>query len=99
VRNFFNGFHENGATAPELFYYIRIVDDFVVYVDGVAVGFEGQFDDIYSADHACAEATGTHAQKHFSIGFGRHLLPKSVVYQHSIIPYGRQWPHFNSLFC
>ena len=86
MRNFFDSFDENGATAAKLLYNIGIVDDFVVNIDGIAVGFEGQFDDVHGANHAGAKAAGADAQKYFSVGFCRHLLPKSVVYQNSIIP-------------
>jgi len=76
VRNFLNGFDENGTTAAKLLYDIGIVDDFVVNVDGIAVGFEGQFDDVHGANHAGAKAARADAQKYFSVGFCRHLLPK-----------------------
>ena len=76
MRNFFDSFDENGATAAKLLYNIGIVDDFVVNIDGIAVGFEGQFDDVHGANHAGTKAARADAQEHFSIGFSRHLLPK-----------------------
>jgi hypothetical protein len=97
--NFFDGFDENGTTAAELLDDIGIVDDFVVNVDGIAVGFEGQFDDVHGADHAGAKAAGADAQEYFSVGLCRHLLPKSMIYQNSIIPYGRHLRHRNSRRC
>lgn len=98
MRDFFDGFDENGATAAELFDDVSVMDDFVMDVDRIAVSFEGEFDDIYRADNAGAKAAGADAQKDFTVGFSRHLLPKSVIYQSSIIPQGPGLPHGNSLF-
>jgi hypothetical protein len=98
VWNFFDGFDENGAAAAELLHYISIVYNFVVDVDGITISFEGKFDDVHSANYAGAKTARAHAQKYFSIGFSRHLLPNLVVYQHSIIPQGQLSPHRNSLF-
>jgi myo-inositol-hexaphosphate 3-phosphohydrolase len=98
VWNFFDGFDENGAAAAELLHYISIVDNFMVDVDRITISFESEFHDVHGADYAGTKAAGTYAQKHFSIGFGRHLLPNLVVYQHSIIPQGQLSPHRNSLF-
>src|SRR5262249_16059764 len=86
VGNFFDGFDENGAAAAELFHDIGVVDNFMMDVDRVAVGFKGEFDDVHGTDYAGAEAARADAQKYFSVGFSRHLLPNSRVYQNSIIP-------------
>ena len=52
----FDGFDEDRTAAAQLLYHVCVVDDFVVHVDGRAVGFQRQFDDVYRADDSGAEA-------------------------------------------
>ena len=59
-RNFFNGFDENRAAAAELIDDVAIVDDFVMDVNGAAIGFKRQFDDIDGANYAGAKAARAH---------------------------------------
>jgi len=68
VRNFVNGLDKNGATAAKLFDDVGVVHDFVVHIDGISVGFQGQFDDIHCANYASAKAARPDSQKHFSFG-------------------------------
>lgn len=65
-RHFFDGFDEDCTAAAKLVYYVAIVDDFVVDVDWRAISFEGELDDIYSADYAGAKAARTYPYQRLS---------------------------------
>src|SRR5262249_10323542 len=75
VGHVFDGLDENRAAATQLFHNVRVMNDFVVNVNGSAVGLERQFDDIDSANDAGAEPTRPDAQQYLSICFGLHLYP------------------------
>jgi len=64
--HFGNGFDENGAAAAELLDDVGVVDDFVMHVDGRAIGFEGEFDNVHGANHTGAKAAGPDSQENFS---------------------------------
>lgn len=55
VRDFINGFDEDGSTPAQLFDNIRVMNDFMVNVDRRSVGLKRQFDDIDRSDNARAE--------------------------------------------
>src|ERR1700735_694583 len=56
-RNFLDRFHEDCATAPQLIYHVAVMYDFMVNVDGAAVSFEREFDDIRCSDYSSAESS------------------------------------------
>src|SRR5262249_46247278 len=86
VRNFFDGLDKNRATAAELLHNIRVMNNFVMYVDRGTIGFERQLDNVYGSNHARAKSARAHTQKYFPVGSSRHLLPNLGDYQNSIIP-------------
>ena len=61
MRNFVNRFDENRAAAAKLLHNVRVMNNFVVYIDRVAVGFERQFHNVYSAYYPCAETSRPHS--------------------------------------
>ena len=88
VRDFFNGFHENGAAAAKLLDDVSVVNNFMVHIDRRAISFQSQFDDIHGADHAGAKAARPHAEQYLSITIVM-VLHCHLVYcnpENSIIP-------------
>jgi hypothetical protein len=62
VRNLIDGFNEDGAAAAQLLDNVGIVNDFMVDINGRAVGFKRELDDVYGPDDAGTESTGTDAK-------------------------------------
>jgi hypothetical protein len=62
VRNVFDGFNKDGAAAAQLLHDVGIVDDFMVDINGRAVGFKRELDDIDGTDDAGTKSTGTDAK-------------------------------------
>ncbi len=69
-RNFVDGLDENSAAAAQLVHNVAVVHDFVVDVHRIAVGFEGQFDDVHGADNAGAKAAGADTYERFGSVIG-----------------------------
>ena len=84
--DFADGFHKNGAAAPELLHNIGIVDNLMVYVDRSAIGFERQLNDVDRANHARAEPAGPDAKQSLSLSLWSHQFPKLLNLQSPIIP-------------
>jgi hypothetical protein len=62
VRNLIDGFNKDGAAAAQLLHNVGIVNDFMVDINGRAVGFKRELDDVYGPDDAGTESTGTDAK-------------------------------------
>jgi hypothetical protein len=62
VRHIADSFHEYGAPATQLLDNVGVVNDFVVDINGCAVGFQCQLYDIDGADDPGTESTGTNAK-------------------------------------
>jgi hypothetical protein len=62
VGHLFDGFHEDRTAAAQLLYDVCVVDDFVMHVDGSAIGFQRQFDDVHRANNPGAEAPRANPQ-------------------------------------
>jgi hypothetical protein len=62
VRHIADSFHEYSAAAAQLLNYVGVVNDFVVDINGRAVGFQRQLYDIDGADDPGTKSTGTNAK-------------------------------------
>ena len=61
VRDFIDGFDKNGSAATQLFHNIRVMNNFVVNINRVSVGFQSQFDNIDGAHHSRAKSSGPYS--------------------------------------
>src|SRR6516162_11209533 len=57
----------------------------MVDINGRAVGFQRELDDIDGTDDTGAKSAGTDAKKRFRLSLNRHLLPKRLNLRKSII--------------
>jgi len=57
-----DGFNKDGAAAAQLLHNVGIVNDFMVDINGRAVGFKRELDDIDGTDDAGTKSTGTDAK-------------------------------------
>jgi len=62
VRHIADSFHEYGAAATQLLNNVGVVNDFVVDINGRAVGFQRQLYDIDGADDPGTKSAGTNAK-------------------------------------
>ena len=79
-RDFFDGLDEDGATAAELIHHVAVVNDLMMNVDRVAVGFESQLYDIDGAHHSGAKAARAYAHE----GLGP-VVGSMNLSQHSVV--------------
>jgi hypothetical protein len=84
--NLRDGLNEDGATAAELLDHVSVVNDFVMNVNGRAVGFQGQFNDVDGTNHTRAKTARAYAKKCFCFSLYSHPNPKLLRLQNSIIP-------------
>src|SRR5271157_1085278 len=61
------------------------MDDFMVHINGGAIGFQCQFHDIHRTHHARAESTRTDTQQDLGLRLCFHFLPVSLNSQNTII--------------
>ena len=62
VGNVIDGLNKDGAAAAQLLHNVGIVNDFMVDINGRAVGFKRELDDINGTDDAGTKSTGTDAK-------------------------------------
>ena len=105
VRDFFNGFHENGAAAAKLLDDVSVVNNFMVHIDRRAISFQSQFDDIHGADHAGAKAARPHAEQYLSIAIvlvlhchPSLLQPRELYHTSAARPRARRFVNFDFAF-
>src|SRR5208337_982226 len=61
------------------------MDDFMVHVNGGAIGFQRQFHDIHRSHHARAESARADTQQNLGLRLCSHLLPMPLNSQNTII--------------
>ncbi len=97
VRHFLDGFDKNRAAAAQLLHNVRVMNDLVVHIDGCAIGFQRQLDDINRAHYARAESPRPYPQQYLSIRRSQHCHPDESISVDSIIPHAAPHPHPVSL--
>jgi hypothetical protein len=58
-RNFLDGLDKYGAAPPQLVHDVAVMHNFVMNINGIAVGFERQLHNVNRSDHARAESPRT----------------------------------------
>jgi hypothetical protein len=71
-----DGLDKNRSAAAQLLDYIGVMHDFVMDVNGRAVGFQRQLDDIHRTNHSSAEAARPDPQQYLSICGSLHRYPE-----------------------
>jgi hypothetical protein len=69
-RNFFDGLDKDCAAPAQLIHDVPIVNNFVMNVDGIAVGFQRQFDNVHGANDSCAKSARTDAHQRLGAVIG-----------------------------
>src|SRR4029077_20416484 len=86
VGNLRNRFDEDRSAPAELFHHIGVVNDLMVDVHRSAIRFHFAINYVYLPNHTRAKTPGTYAKQDLSFSLCRHLVPKLLNFQNTIIP-------------